>query len=596
MKRQHIWVILLVSIGWSCQNEDINVNLPETESIESRALYDNGYVEWDNTYYLNYKYGSDNLETNKLPVPWASGSSHSLGIPEDWIDRNLTNSDPNKRIYSHANGWEMVYSNLLEIGASNKYFALYNKYTGKLRMFFYALNGSSSSNNSATFAGFQVKGSSLLNFTYTNPQAMNYKPSVATYVFAPKCDFGAALDASAISGDVHLLPGLPYASNNWYGLELECAYDETTSATNSLAIKLWSADITVSNSEGEAVGDIVGNVSTTYSNVPAFDLSLSLSNDNSSSISVTQTINNGGIILGDKLAEEISKGEPFFTSIWNKISLELPSIAAKGVQQGVNALFTGGASLVTDWAGKLVNSIFGWGETETMSALSEVKLKSNSTISLNTTSTTTAPGWGEIKDLPLPGYGESLALYNKKLGVWNIRNTPVIKVDMNTKSYFDDSGAIPAAVIIGEIPVEWDITYTLILQPIEIVVNPEVLNEFTIQNIKKEIAFMDGLKDITTTVQPYGLYNDSKLYASTTTTYLKIFENKPFINLNGYDSSISFDLPLEEKMQQIENNMYCRVSFELKHKTTSKTIGFSKYFKVDAIKGTHTHLDYNLNN
>ena len=46
-------------------------------------------------------------------------------------------------------------------------------------------------------------------------------------------------------------------------------------------------------------------------------------------------------------------------------------------------------------------------------------------------------------------------------------------------------------------------------------------------------------------------------------------------------------------MQQIENNMYCRVSFELKHKTTSKVVGFSKYFKVDAIKGMQVHTDLN---
>jgi hypothetical protein len=178
------------------------------------------------------------------------------------------NPDPKKRTYSQANGWEMVYSNLLEMGASNKYFALYNKYTGKLRMFFYALNNSSSSNSSATFAGFQVQGSSLLNFTYSNPKTMDYKPSVATYVFAPKCDFGKALDQNSISEDTYLLPGIPYASNNWYGLELECAYDETTSTTNSLAIKLWAADITISESEGESIGDITGNISTTYSNVP----------------------------------------------------------------------------------------------------------------------------------------------------------------------------------------------------------------------------------------------------------------------------------------------------------------------------------------
>ena len=584
----HLAIFLLLSlVFFSCQENELDCdvqNIESGESGESRALYDNGYVEWDNTYYLSYKSDNDDLKTDLLPVPWASGSSHSMGIPDDWFDRNLTDPDPPKRAYSHANGWEMVYSNLLEKGASNKYFALYNKYTGKLRMFFYAMKASPSDGGSATFAGFQVKGSSILNFTYSDPQPMSYEPSIATYVFAPKCNF-----ATANSEGNNLLPGVAYAGNNWYGLELECAYDETTSVTNNLEVKLWSADIMITESEGEAIGDITGNISTTYSNVPSFDLSLNVDN----SASVTETVNNGGLILGDKVAKKIQSGDSFFSGLWNKIKTEIPSIATKGIEEGIKSLLTGGASTLTELGGRFVNSILGLGDTETMTSLSEVKLKSNATISLTASSSTPEPGWGEINNLPLPGYGESLALYNKKLGVWNIRTIPTIKVDARTTSYFDNSGVAPAAIIIGQIPTEWDVDYTLVLQPVEIVVNPEVLNEFTIQNVRKEIAFMDGLEGITSSIQPYGLYNDSKLYASTSTANLRIYEYKPHIELNGYDSSVSFNLPWETKMQQIENNMYCRVSFELKHKTTSKVVGFSKYFKVDAIKGMQVHTDLN---
>ena len=585
--RHHIWIISLVSIGWSCQNEEININPPKTESIESRALYDNGYVEWDNTYYLNYKYGSDNLETNKLPLPWASGSSHSMGIPDDWFDRNLTNSDPSKRAYSHANGWEMVYSNLLEKGASNKYFALYNKYTGKLRMFFYSLNGSSSSNYSATFAGFQVKGSSILNFTYSEPLPMSYEPSVATYVFAPKCNF-----ATANSGNSGLLPGVTYADNNWYGLELECAYDETTSATNCLAIKLWAANITITKSEGEAIGDITGNISTTYSNVPSFDLALNIDN----SVSVTETVNNGGLILGDKVAKKIQSGNSFFNGLWNKVKTELPSIATKGIEEGIKSLFTGGASTLTELGGRLVNSIFGLGDTETMTSLSEVKLKSNATISLNAASTTPAPGWGEIKDLPLPGYGESLVLYNKKLGVWNIRTAPTIQVDMNTTSYFNNSGIAPAAIIISQIPVDWEAKFNMSLQPIDLVINPEVLNEFTLHNLKGDIVFANGLNGVSVNPQPYGLYNDLQLYMGATTNAIPIVESHGTIELNGYDPETSFEQSWLDKLEEISNYVYCRVSFELRHKTNSKVIGFSKYFRVNPIKGTHSHVDTYINN
>lgn len=579
--------LLLSLVFFSCQDNDLDYDIKNIENNGTRALYDNGYVEWDNTYYLSYKLGNDELKTNILPVPWASGSSHSMGIPDDWFDRNLTDSDSSKRAYSHENGWEMVYSNLLEKGASNKYFALYNKYTGKLRMFFYALNASSSSNNSATFSGFQVKGSSILNFTYSDPQPMSYEPSVATYVFAPKCNF-----ATANSGNSGLLPGVTYAGNNWYGLELECAYDETTSVTNSLAIKLWAANITITKSEGEAIGDITGNISTTYSNVPSFDLALNIDK----SVSVTETVNNGGLILGDKVAKKIQSGNSFFSGLINKIKTELPSIATKGIEEGVKSLFTGGASTLTELGGRLVNSIFGFGNTETMTSLSEVKLKSNATISLDATSTTAAPGWGEIKDLPLPGYGESLALYNKKLGVWNIRTAPTIRVDMNTTSYFNNSGIAPAAIIVGQIPVDWEAKFNMSLQPIDLVINPEVLNEFTLHNFKSDIVFTNGLNGVSVNPQPYGLYNDLQLYMGATTNAIPIVERHGTIELNGYDPETSFEQSWLDKLEEISDYVYCRVSFELRHKTKSKVIGFSKYFRVNAIKGTHSHVDTYINN
>ena len=583
----HVTIFLLFSlVFFSCQENDLDCDVQNIESGESRALYDNGYVEWDNTYYLSYKLDNDDLKTDLLPVPWASGSSHSMGIPDDWFDRNLTDSDSSKRAYSHANGWEMVYSNLLEKGASNKYFALYNKYTGKLRMFFYALNASSSSNNSATFAGFQVKGSSILNFTYSDPQPMSYEPSVATYVFAPKCNF-----AAANSGGSDLLPGVTYAGNNWYGLELECAYDETTSVTNSLAIKLWAANITITQSEGEAIGDITGNISTTYSNVPSFDLALNINH----SVSVTETVNNGGIILGDKVANKIQSGDSFFGRLWNKIKTELPSIATKGIEEGIKSLLTGGASTLTELGGRLVNSILGLGDTETMTSLSEVKLKSNATISLDASSTTAAPGWGEIKDLPLPGYGGSLALYNKKLGVWNIRTTPTIKVDMNTTSWFNNSGVAPAAIIIGQVPVDWEARFNMLLQPIDLVVNPEVLDEFTLYNLKTDIVFTNGLNGVSFS-QPYGLYNDLQLYMGVTTNGVPTVESHGVIELNGYNAETSFEQSWLNKLEEISNHVYCRISFELRHKTSSKVIGFSKYFRVNAVKGTHSHVDTYINN
>ena len=198
--------------------------------------------------------------------------------------------------------------------------------------------------------------------------------------------------------------------------------------------------------------------------------------------------------------------------------------------------------------------------------------------------------------MPLPGYGESLVLYNKKLGVWNIRTAPTIQVDMNTTSYFNNSGIAPAAIIIGQIPVDWEAKFNMSLQPIDLVINPEVLNEFTLHNLKGDIVFANGLNGVSVNPQPYGLYNDLQLYMGATTNAIPIVESHGTIELNGYDPETSFEQSWLDKLEEISNYVYCRVSFELRHKTNSKVIGFSKYFRVNPIKGTHSHVDTYINN
>ena len=127
--KSHILYITILSIALftSCENEKLQeVIETNVNQIESRATYDN-YVEWDNTTTINYKYGSEAIKT--LTVPWAPGQAQAAGIPSDWFDSNIESSNPKQRIYSRANGWELVYSNLLTSDQNRKYFALYNKGT-----------------------------------------------------------------------------------------------------------------------------------------------------------------------------------------------------------------------------------------------------------------------------------------------------------------------------------------------------------------------------------------------------------------------------------------------------------------------------------
>ena len=225
---------LFMGILSSCQQDDMEqmVVKPTINDATTRALYDQGYVEWDNTLYLTYKYGS-NIE-KKLPIPWAVGNSQAEGIPNEWLDAYAENSNASLRAYSHANGWEMVYSNLLDPTQKNKYFALYNKYTGIMRFFFYSIEGYSGPGTSRVFIGTQVQKSSLLNFTDSIPKAMDVNRNAYTsYFYTPTCSF----DGIQANQDFNV-PALSYLGNNWYGTEFECAYDSNSSASSQMNLKI----------------------------------------------------------------------------------------------------------------------------------------------------------------------------------------------------------------------------------------------------------------------------------------------------------------------------------------------------------------------
>ena len=585
--KSHILYITILSIALftSCEDgklqEVIETNVNQ---IESRATYDN-YVEWDNTSTINYKYGSEAIKT--LTVPWAPGQAQAAGIPSDWFDSNIESSNPKQRIYSRANGWEMVYSNLLTSDQNRKYFALYNKYTGIMRFFFYEIASSSGSNSSSSFIGVQVTNSSLLNFTHSDPQAMDYRPTATSYIYAPRCDFASAMQSAPVGG-LYPLPGTPYQYGNWYGMEFECAYDDSTPQGSKMNLNFWAENVYLTQTEGEASGDIVGNSSTTYSNTPSFDIKLNF--NNTPSTTVVQSINNSGTILGEKIEDEVNKNNSFFTGLWNKLKAEVPSIASQGVKAGINSLLTGGASKLVSVAGKLLNSALGLGNSQTMTSLSEVKLKTNATITLTSTTSSPIAGWGNIKELPIPGTASS-ALYNEKLGVWNISTTPTVKVDLHSISYFNSQSSIPMAINPNKIPYNWEAEYQIILQPVDIIINPVLLQEFTMQNVHKELVFTSQVENLTGTKSPYGLYNDTELYTGQSTSYIIVKEYKPTIQLNGYNSNTSFNGPWEDEIEALNGELYCRVCFELKHKTTSEIIGYSKYFKVNVVKGTHSHSD-----
>lgn len=168
----------------------------------NRSAFDN-YFDWDRI---------NDIETinpfthtiTTMGIPWKKGSSNNLGIPSTWLDENASDPIYANRYYSRENGWELIYSNITE-STPTKYFALYHKYTGLLRFFFYEIASSAGLGSSEAFWGIRTdKTTSLFNFMEEISIPIN-RSEKSSYIASTE---GTFLGNEFVSSG--------YKANNWY--------------------------------------------------------------------------------------------------------------------------------------------------------------------------------------------------------------------------------------------------------------------------------------------------------------------------------------------------------------------------------------------
>lgn len=564
--RYHDFLLLFVVVAslFSCSKDIVEESFHQS-TPETRAIYDSGYVEWDNVERLTYCLGTDVL-LNDLVVPWAPGSSSSIGIPSDWVDMNYRSSDPAQRYYSQENGWRLVYSNLLEQSQPNKYFALYNKYSGILRVFFISKDYFSPVNSSA-YMGMGISGTtSLLNFCYDYPLAMSERQS------NPATFFSAKNQVFSLSSG--------YVPNQWYGMEIECAYDSNSQDNNYLHMLIGGVAIANITTSGTLYGSITGNVQTTYSSNNSVSLSISINNNSKASVS------SGASDAASAISNEIQVGTnqngQFWSNIWNKVRQKVPSIAENTITEAISSIFSLGSSAVVKALGNLAKSITG-----ANSSVSKVDLGA----SLNLSSSSVATSYqniGGVNSIPLPGSVHGNILFSEKLGVWNLSSRPVVYADMYATSYFYAQAQNQSR------PVSCKVNFRYTLSPASLVVNPTVLQDYDIANLTQELVYDERMNSsLAHGTKPYGVIGSTLLYESTQ-NYVEYTEwyndfigpyNLPTCYTNRY-----WHLGLETAT----DNLYCRVSFDLVERNGNKVISFSKYFKVDAVQRNFYHNVANL--
>lgn len=175
-------------------------------------------------------------------------------ISPPWIGQgSLTSTYGIDVVYDHkkSDGWVLLYSTFSTSGPqiANPYFILYNKYRGIMRIYSYVTTPFAVS-SSYLQDGITVVGStprSLLSYLGEEIVDVNDKPS--SYMQMQ----GAPTDGSA-----------PFASNKWYMLQYELAYDPTIANTNYNAVQFsWMMNyINVTKIElgGELTGRLYGTI------------------------------------------------------------------------------------------------------------------------------------------------------------------------------------------------------------------------------------------------------------------------------------------------------------------------------------------------
>ncbi|MCC8188851.1 MAG: hypothetical protein LIP08_15495 [Bacteroides sp.] len=538
-----IFIFVLSFLWQSCQDTEL-ISITEEEDTEvfTRGSFNQGYFDWDRISHIEAL--DQERKTHHLTLPWSEGSTQMLGIPDHWIDKNAEAADTKQRLYARENGWVLVYSNMQE-SQNNKYFALYNKYTGILRFFYYALGTKTDKTDSnSTFIGINLdKPSSLFNFTTDIPTPINDRKAAAFYSFSPNI---------ALSNGV--LSSLGYAANQWYGMEIECAYDPHLQSDTRFSSMIWAARLTPTTGNIETSGTIKGEIRSAAPNKPNLTLNFGDNSSTSEKHNYYLDQESTSNTLGDKIDSEIKKGNSFFSGLWTDVksnaSKWIPSGLEAGAKQGIKAIMSSEGSVVASTLGGVLNSLIGGPKENIMKV--DLSLEATSVVELNTY---TATNQWKISPFPVPGARNTNApLYNTPLGVWNLETPPMIEID--TYIYWTTTLTTTYS----------NNTYRLL--PVNVILNPAVAAECEIKNLSYHMLLPQRFTNQTflpkelVSMQPY--YNIGKRFTTE----------------NQVGSDAGLFMPY---------NGYVRVKFDLVNKSTGATVAtFSKCFFPQSKEGNRT--------
>ncbi|HPN20868.1 MAG TPA: hypothetical protein PK758_03090, partial [Tenuifilaceae bacterium] len=384
--------LAFVLIITSCEKENDlsnpNVTFNENLGASSKSTpYPSVYFDWENANTIDYK-------GNSISLPW---NSTNTTVPLDI-----------KPDIKYSEGWRLLYNDF-PYATSDPFFALYNIYTGIMRIYLLPTNYQFP-NNSFTF-GIGVNTStgystSALNFSWALSLPIDNKSGNPYLYKVPWC---------SVVGQTPL----SLTSNYWYCCEFEFAYDPSITSLTRDNLEIAFATQIIQKSYVETSGTINGTIKGTFT--------------------MPKSNEAGGIIsaLGNGISlDNLFKGKVNLPAMAD-IRTYLLSLAAKQASSTLKSVYSTAASnligskLKSD--NKILDLIGSMIYSPGSSTPGYVNLDFNA--QTKTSGTITTNYTGPLKSsLIYPGiqYGSStvgglLPYYNKNIGVWNINTQPTVE-------------------------------------------------------------------------------------------------------------------------------------------------------------------------
>ncbi len=399
MKELTKLLLILLSISFmlivSCQDNQILNELKEDDSAlvvsaQTRAVtpYD---FDWENADWMPTPPGQ-----SRIPSPWVGqGSLASIYGLDVLNDRKA------------FDGWVLMYNSFDPNSPGpliNPYFVLYNKYRGLMRIFFYTTTQfyHSSSNLQDGISIISSHNTSLLNFVGKETVDVRTTPTKSYSQIHPK----PADDTP------------PLASNKWYMMQYELAYDPNLGTIPYDQIQLnWSLssyNVTEVNLGGGITGTIngtIGSASSTSSNI------ISELKDTGESVGEGVLAGVGLTVINNNTIDS-ETGD-------NK--LKMPKHIFKALSTGVSSALSAVAGGIPGAVINILNGIFGGSSSGPTAAnfnlKTDISLKGNLT-NVGSFPSTPISFWVPGTNIA-PGAVGYIPLYNDSLGVVNLKpDTP----------------------------------------------------------------------------------------------------------------------------------------------------------------------------